>query len=241
MSLSTKFIDLTQPLTSSTQVYPSDPNFDISPHATHEKDGYAVQKVSLGTHTGTHIDAPYHFIKGGTMVDKLNLQNLVGDVVVADLSSIGLQERQRIEWAQVEPLLQFPSQPLRSKPIVLINTGWSKLHYGTQKYFSHPYLAAEVALELLKRGINVLGVDTLNPDETPKEGEAEGPDGFGFHETFLGAGGVIAENLTNLEELAEALQVAGGGESEGRWIASMAPLKLVGADGSPVRAFAYRL
>jgi kynurenine formamidase len=228
------FIDLSIPLDASTQVYPGDPLFVNAPHANYEKDGYSVRHLSLGTHTGTHIDAPYHFIAEGQIIDKMPLDMLVSEVVVIDLSqrpSGGLGPRERITWTHLEPYID--SSSLQPGRILLINIGWSKLYYGTDKYFQHPYLAPEVAHKLLSLGIKVVGTDTLSPDETL--GSSDG-DGFGFHEAFLGAGGVIAENLTNLEALVEAQS---RDSSDGAWIVSLVPLRLIGADGSPVRAFAY--
>lgn len=236
-----KYIDLSHSLTSTTQIYPSDPVFQSIPHATHSKDGYSVQKLSLGTHTGTHIDAPYHFLAEGETIDRIPLDRFVGEVIVIDLSdgdssqSKGggrLQERQRITWENLESHAHL-MQPGR---IVLINTGWSKAHYQTPVYYDHPYLAPEVATQLLAHGIRVVGVDTLNPDETPSSTSGvECADGFGFHEIFLGAGGLIAENVTNLEELITTQKTL----PDDKWIVNLVPLNLTGADGSPVRAFAY--
>ena len=230
------FIDLSLPLDASTQVYPGDPLFSNTPHASFEKDGYSVRHLSLGTHTGTHIDAPYHFIAEGQTIDKTPLDQLVSEASVVDLSQGpvgGLTPRERITWARLEPYIEKSS--LQPGHILLINTGWSKLYYATDKYLHHPYFAPEVAHQLLSLGVKVVGTDTLSPDETL--GSAGG-DGFGFHEAFLGAGGVIAENLTNLEALIEARN---RNSPDGVWMVSLVPLRLIGADGSPVRAFAYSI
>ncbi|KAJ3500413.1 hypothetical protein NLJ89_g9809 [Agrocybe chaxingu] len=232
MSFLPKFIDLSHNLSPSTQIYPGDPSFSSTPHAMHGKDGYAVQRLSFGTHTGTHIDAPYHFLADGKTIEDVPLHKVVGGLVLIDLADGNLRERQKIRWEHIAPHIEG----IQTGSIVLINTGWSKSHYGTETYLSHPYLAPEVAHELLAKGVRVVGTDTLNPDETPGSDGKEGPDGFGFHQVFLGADGIIAENLTNLEELAEALKTSG---DEERWIVSLIPLKLVGADGSPVRACAF--
>ncbi|PPQ94443.1 hypothetical protein CVT25_002535 [Psilocybe cyanescens] len=247
MSSGIKYIDLSHSLTSITQIYPSDPEFESTPHATHSKDGYSVQKLSLGTHTGTHIDAPYHFLAEGQTIDKIPLDHFVGEVMVIDLSgsdsfqveegagsSTKLKARQRITWENLESHAQL----MQPGCIVLINTGWSKAYYQTPAYLDHPYLAPKVASQLLAHGIRVVGVDTLNPDETPSsETGAECVDGFGFHDIFLGAGGLIAENITNLEELVVAQKRL----PDEKWIVNLVPLNLTGADGSPIRAFAYNL
>ena len=73
----------------------------------------------------------------------------------------------------------------------------------------------------------MVGVDTLSPDETPRDGE-EGEGGFGVHDALLKEGAVIVENLQGLEEL-----------PEGPLIASLLPLKIDGCDGSPIRAVAW--
>ena len=60
-----RVIDLTQPMKEGMPVYPGDPLFRTRPVADHETDGYRVTELSLGTHTGTHIDFPYHFFRTG--------------------------------------------------------------------------------------------------------------------------------------------------------------------------------
>jgi kynurenine formamidase len=225
-------IDLTHPLTAQTPVYPSDPPFLSTPHATHQRDGYAVHHLSLGTHTGTHLDAPFHFHASGADVGRLPIESVFGGFHIVDLEELGLGEREKIPWEAIEPRL--PAD-LTENTIVLIHTSWgSRL---TDYCTSHPYLCPTIAQNLLSRGISVVGVDTPSPDETPRaDGSTRGGDGFAFHERFLGCGGVIVENLANLGELIKAVR-----EEEGKWIVSLVPLKLDGLDGSPIRAFAFRV
>ena len=78
-------------------------------------------------------------------------------------------------------------------------------------------------------GVRLVGVDTLSPDETVLDAAAAAQHEYAFHKVVLGAGVVIAENLTGLEEI-----------MDGEWVVSMLPLKLGGCDGSPVRAVAWR-
>lgn len=242
MSTPRKFIDLTHPLDSETQIYPLDPLFSSNHYATHEKDGYCVHQLSLGTHTGTHIDAPYHFVADGQTIDQMPLETFVSEAVIVDLSEAtlrtdeagherSLRARERITWEDLTPYAAL----MKPGRMFLVNTGWSKAHYKSDKYLDHPYFAPGVASELVARGIKLVGTDTLNPDETPPTDGAECAEGFGFHEVFLGAGGTIVENLTNLEELIHAQKEA----PSSKWMINVVPLKLTGADGSPVRAFAY--
>ena len=114
--------------------------------------------------------------------------------------------------------------------VLVIYTGWSDRFWGTQEYFDHPYLTKEAAEKVvLEKGVRVLAVDTASPDES------NGDDGFGVHETVLGMGGVIVENLANVNKILDGE----GGESE--WMVSFVPLYLGGEeDGSPIRAFAWK-
>lgn len=251
-----QIIDLTQSLAPFTPIYPSDPPFKSTPHSTHVRDGYSVHHLSFGTHTGTHLDAPFHFDKEGGKVEKIGLERLVGRVWVVDLTAgvdreEGLRERERIEWetfaSRLPPELidstKNDTKNPNPNPILLIHTSWSQYYTtNSEKYFSHPYLSPSIASHLISLGISVVGIDTFSPDETPRllDGWTKGNDGFGFHESFLNEGGVIVENLVNIERLMEALREEEEGNGKGKWMVSLAPLKLEGMDGSPVRAFALR-
>ena len=233
--MSQTIIDLTHPLTPQTPVYPADPPFRCTPHASHQLDGYSVHHISLGTHTGTHLDAPYHFFASGDHVGQLPLERLCGEFHIVDLEDLGLREREKIAWEALAP--RIPAD-LKRDTILLVRTSWyhdSDLS-AYESYLSHPYLCPSIAQHLIARGITVVGVDVPSPDETPRgDGSTEGGDGFGFHEQFLGSGGIIVENLANLGKLIRAVKDGIGG----KWIVSVVPLKLDGLDGSPIRAFAF--
>ena len=116
---------------------------------------------------------------------------------------------------------------------LVLYTGWSK-KWASAEYFAHPYLTRDAAEGIVARGVKILGVDTLSPDETP-EGEVSKGD-FGVHETVLGKGRLIVENLANVDAL-----LGEGRDASDEWAVSFVPLYLGGAeDGSPVRAFACR-
>ncbi|EJD08173.1 putative cyclase [Fomitiporia mediterranea MF3/22] len=215
-----RIYDLSHKLDSNTQIYPGDPSVCFHKHTTVQNDGFAVTGLSLGSHSGTHIDAPCHFFEDGISVDAIDISLLVGPAVVLDV--LDRKPRERITW---DHLIKVGANTLiQGHRIVLIRTDWPK-HWKTPLYLDHPFLDREAARKLLDMGVRVLGVDTLNPDETFTEGE--GSD-FGVHETILGAGAMIVENLTNLESLPkEGLHV------------SLLPLSLTGCDGSPIRAIAW--
>jgi len=222
-------VDLTHVLSEGNMTeFPGDPVYCCKSHATIEQDGYQLSSLSLGTHTGTHIDAPSHFFGDGKSLSDLSMRDLIGPVVVLDVRH--KTERQRIIWEELKPLVESYGGQFRPHTIVVVMTGWST-YYGTPKYLDHPFLDAEAAEKLLSMGAGVIGIDAMSPDETMLEGHPK----YAVHEVVLGAGKILAENLTNVA----ALLGDTTGE-EGQWTMSLFPLNIDGGDGSPVRAVAFR-
>jgi kynurenine formamidase len=216
-----RIVDLSHGIDANTPVYPGDPQPSLTPAATIAEDGFNVLHVRMGSQTGTHVDAPYHFLADGARIDELDLTLCGGPAVVADLR--GRPPRTPIEWADLEP----DAGRLGPGRILILHTGWSQ-HWGSNTYFDHPYLSADAAERVIAAGVRAIGLDTLNLDETVLDGPH--PSDFAAHHVVLGAGGVIVENLTNLEAV--------------DWdepLVSVLPLRLVGADGAPVRAVALQL
>ncbi|KAF7798846.1 hypothetical protein EIP86_010072 [Pleurotus ostreatoroseus] len=185
-----------------------------------------MQQVSLVTHCGTHIDAPFHFIEDGTTVDNLPFSQLYGPAVVLDVT--GKIPRERIVWDDISRHEERLRQAAMHGSMVLFKTGWSQ-YWGTNKYFDHPFLDADVAHKLVEFGVKTIGIDAMGPDETKVGPNAAAESNFIVHTIVLGASMVIAENLTNLHQI-----------ETGSWRVSIAPLKITGGDGSPVRAFAIK-
>lgn len=213
-----RVIDLSVPLTSATQVYPGDPAVTFAPHSSIATDGFNLLAVTMGSQSGTHVDAPYHFDENTPRINEVTLEHFVGRGVVVDARSAGA--RGRVTTAHLAPILDL----LKPGVIVLLHTGWSA-HYGTPSYFDHPYLDREACALLLERGVRTIGIDAINLDETPDD-EHPG-EGFPSHHLIAEAGGIIIENLTNLSQITAA-----------NTLISVFPLAFVGADGAPVRAVA---
>lgn len=218
-------IDLTHPLDSKRlTVYPGDPELNCCPISTVAKDGYSVHSLSLGSHTGTHIDAPSHFVLNGTTIDEIPLHTLIScPALVIDLTY--KKAGSKILWD--EDLAKFAPKMKELGPgtVLLLYTGWSE-HWATPAYMKeYPYLDRHAAEQVLSTGVKLVGLDTLSPDEI------DGPEGYGVHEAILGSDGLIVENLTNLKALSEL-----GAEVT----VSIVPLTLTGCDGSPVRAFGWK-
>ncbi len=215
------FVDLSHPLGDDTDVYPGDPEVRLEPHATIEADGYNLLAVHLGSQSGTHVDAPFHFAQGGARVDELPLALFAGPAVIVDASDLG--PRGRIGRRHLDPL----AGRLRAGTILLLRTGWSS-RYGTAAYHDHPFLDPEACAWAIARGIRTFGLDAPSIDETPTAGT--GVEDYPCHRLIAAAGGVICENLTRLEDVTFDDPVV-----------SFFPIRLEGADGAPVRAVAYRV
>lgn len=217
----TRIVDLSMPVGPDTVVYPGDPVPRLSGHSTIAEHGFNLLDVRIGSQTGTHVDAPYHFRADGLRLDELPPGLFLGPAVVVDAT--GLPPRGVITGRQLDPV----ADRLRPGVIVLLHTGWTR-HLGTPAWFEHPYLDAGACRRILAAGVRTVGIDTINIDETP---DREHPGaGYPVHHLIAAAGGVIGENFTNLDAI----------DWPDPFVVCL-PVKLAGADGAPVRAVAVRL
>ncbi len=198
-------------------MYPGDPEPRIFKATTIASEGYNLSHVHLGSQTGTHVDAPFHFRQEGATLDQLPLELLVAPALVVSLP--GKAPVEPIRTTEVEPYLDL----LKPEIIPLFATGWYK-YAGTKRFFEHPYLEEALAREMLARGVRTIAIDTLNADYT-------GGDHFPVHDLFADAGGLIAENLAGTDEL----------DPSASHLLVLAPLNLLGTDGAPTRAFALAI
>lgn len=221
------FRDLSQPIETGMPTYPDDPDASLSPSATHEADGYATSELRLGTHAGTHVDAPRHTLPDGATIDDLDVGEFAFDALFVDAHP--LEPREAIPATA----LPSPGEYAASEAdLLVIRTGWGP-HWGTDRYADHPYLTVEAAERCRELGCGV-GLDAFGPDPTPpadgfeagSETAAGEPDGTPAHDVLLGAGLPIVENLRGLGALPERFRLYAF------------PLRLVEGDGSPVRAVA---
>lgn len=208
-----KIVDLSHPLQNGTVVYPGDPKPDITVATTLEAEGYNLSNVHIGSQSGSHVDAPYHFRNEGLTIDKMDLSYCMGNAVVIDVSY--KKEQEEITLAEV---LQYEKQ-IQEADVVLFRTDWYRF-VGEEKFFLHPYLSKEAGEYLLANSIKTVAIDAINIDKT-------GGTEFPIHDMYADASGLIAENLAHFDEIdfAEPFVI-------------FLPLKLVGVDGSPVRAVA---
>lgn len=201
-----KIIDVTVPLSAALPTYPGDPRFQLE-FTDRIADGAAsnVSRISLGSHSGTHVDAPYHFLADGATVDQLPLEILIGKCRVVEVS-----DRERVERAQLEAF------DLRDDLRLLIKTRMSGQLRQPEFQEDFVYLTPDAATYLVQAGIKLVGVDYLSVEKF-------GSKDFAAHHTLLAAGIVIIEGLD--------LSLVDPGDYE----LTCLPLLVAGGDGAPAR------
>lgn len=207
-------LDLTHPIAPGMPCYPGTEPPVFRRAFTLAEHGYAEQRLTLLTHTGTHLDAPAHMLPDGATLDHYPGAYFVGLAAVLDVSAAAGREL-------TTEFLQRQIQKYDDLDFVLLATGWSD-RWGQASYFEgFPVLGTDAARWLVRRGLRGVGIDAVSVDA------ADSVD-FPVHRILLGGGLVIVENLTGLRALCGR-----------RCQFCCLPLKIAGADGAPVRAVAW--
>ncbi|MBO93877.1 MAG: hypothetical protein CMI32_03125 [Opitutales bacterium] len=213
--LRSMLIDLSHPLESGAPSFPGDPDYQATPHASHEKDRLSVTRLTMGSHQGTHLDAPYHFYADGKKIDEMPLEPFFGPARLLDLAPGGeIPANTELDVDIFSAHEEFFQPGAR----VIFRTGWEK-QFGTTTFFTDfPSMTPAAAEWISKTGISLIGMDLPSP----------GRDAWGTHLPLLKPGVeiVIVEALRNLHRLPETFTL------------SAFPINLKGMDGAPVRAIA---
>jgi kynurenine formamidase len=214
------FVELSHVIRAGLVTYPGLPAPKITPHLTREASRgvyapgteFAMDIITMIGNTGTYLDSPWHRYEGGTDLAGLSLDTLV-DLPTEVFSLHDATER------------GIPASVFRDRDVagkaVLLDTGWSR-HFATPAYLTGaPFLSPQGAQYLIEQGVVLVGIDSLNIDDT--EGAGERP----AHSLLLAAGIHVVEHMTNLA----ALPASGA-----RFTAT--PPLVEGFGTFPVRAFA---
>ncbi|MFC5406243.1 cyclase family protein [Cohnella soli] len=202
----------------SLEIYHDAPNFAWDPkcavivHNTVASIGYNMTQLSMATHQGTHLDAPFHFLDDGKTVDQLDLQQCVGQAILVDLTH--KKPKEPIEIKDFEPYADRIVEGSK----VIYRTDWFKQLPGRHYFSDFPYMTIELARWLAERKIGLIGMDVPTPNPTDYDP---------VHKVLLGAEIVIVEGLANLGDI-----------GTDTFFFSAAPLKIRGRDGAPIRAYA---
>ena len=212
MPRSPRLVDVSVLLAPGLATYPGNPEYEITPvERIADGDSSNNSRLVMGTHTGTHVDAPKHFFDDKPGVDALPLELLVGRARVIDLPHRGGITEQHLAGAglreDIRVLLRTPNSAL-----------WNS-HEGF--HTDYTYVTEEAARFLVEQGVKVVGVDYLSVEQFKKSGAPA-------HHALLGAGVIIIEGL-NLSEV-----------EAGQYEMYCLPLRIAGTDGAPARVVLKR-
>jgi len=212
-----KIIDLTLTISDKIPTFPGSPQPSFIPWENVKEDGYNLELLFLSTHTGTHMDAPHHFLEKGAKIHEISLKKLVSETVLIkskknDGESITKTDIQKFEKKHGK-IASFSS--------VIFYTGWQRNLQKKYYFTKNPGLSVSAAKYLASKKINLVGIDSPSIDL--------GTDSkFSVHQIFAKKGILIVENLASLEKIKSS-----------KFHLVVLPLKLKNATGSPVRAIAF--
>ena len=203
-----KLYDISLDIHAAMHVYPGDPKFHSSNVKSIENgDLFECSRISLSNHTGTHVDAPSHFVKGGMTITDIPVEVMNGRVRVVEIS-----DTEKVDVSELQQLVRMDDFR------ILFKTK-NSLVWNSHKHFykDHVYLTPEAARYLSENGIKLVGFDYLSVDR-------HGDDSYPAHRALLENQVVIVEGL-NLSEV-----------EQGEYDFICLPLRLKGLDAAPARA-----
>lgn len=218
-----RLIDLSIPWGPEIEPVPNNPRIFYVPINQHELQGYSTGYATFSIHTGTHIDAPYHFIRDGLTMEQVPLEWLNGPAVLLDLRTMTRPGRA----FTVEIIRTAAGNPaeLRDRRVVLWS-GWAQEKWNDPAFYrDNPYLSNEGAQWLVDSGARALAVDFAVDGGPPKP---PGQPKYPVHLITLGADVCLIENLINLDKI---------GRRHFTLIAMPVPIK--GGNGGPARVAAW--
>lgn len=211
-----RVIDLTHTILENMPVYPGTEPPSLAPANSYEKDGFRETRLSMFSHTGTHMDPPAHLFAHRTTLDAMPPEQFIGKALVIDCTMLG--EGEAITMNQLLPY----GDRVHQADFLLFCTGWDQ-YWGTDAYFGdYPCVDDEVLDLILKGNYKGIGFDVIGLDPIADVNLTRHKKLFEHKEI------VNIENLTNLQLCGKEL-----------FSFSCFPLKIIDSDGSPIRAVAW--
>ena len=170
-----KFVDLSHPISEEMSTYPSDPDISIVREKEIHLDRTLLHRFTMGTHTGTHLDAPAHIISGGKTLDDFPLSSFTGKTVKVDFNSIS--ELDKVDG-------------------IIFDSNWYRKFKEPEIYFGsdRPEIPKDLVKKVMEMGIKYFGCDLPSVDVSGSEDKP-------IHNALLGANIIVYESLTNLNQL----------------------------------------
>ncbi len=209
-------IDLTHTISESIPNFPGSPSPQFLNWSKIEHDGYNLELLFMSSHTGTHIDAPYHFVKNGLKIDQIPLDRLIGKAVLIKLKKT---KNSSVTKSDIK-LFEKKNGKIPHSSSIFFYTHWEKNLNDNNYFIENPGLNISAAKYLASKKINLVGIDSPSID-VGKDNS------FTVHRILARNNILIVENLANLSKI-----------PSNEFIFTILPLKIKNATGSPVRAMA---
>ena len=211
-----KPIDLTLTISQSIPSFPGSPKPQFIVWSDLKEDGYNLELLFLSSHTGTHLDAPYHFVKNGLKINQIPLDRLIGKAIL-----IKLKKTNNISITKSDiTLFEKKNGIIPNNSSVFFYTGWQKNLKKDNYFTENPGLGISAAEYLASKKINLVGIDSPSIDLGKDQS-------FSVHHILSKNNILIVENLANLNKIPSK-----------EFNFTILPLKLKDTTGSPVRAVA---
>jgi arylformamidase len=209
-----KIVDLTLEISSDTITFPGYPMPTFIKWSNFETQGYVSEIVFLSTHTGTHIDAPFHFNPKGQTIDQVEIDRYVC------MNTLLLKvQKDSNQMITSHDIISNSKYEIKEKDTVVFSTGWEKRIREKDNYINNnPGLSKDAAEYLVEKKVNAVAIDCPSIDVGTGSG-------FIVHKTLLSNQILVIENLCNLYRF-----------NNQKFTLLITPLKFVGASGSPIRA-----
>jgi kynurenine formamidase len=196
-------VDLTHVLGTQMPVFPGGPSFEIQPINLHDRDGYYVNRIAMGEHTGTHMDAPLHFSKAGMAVHQIPAGQLVGPLAVIDIRERVTSDPDAMVMPDDIMAWERRNGRLPDGAIVVMHSGWAA-RIGDGRAFANAdgggtmhfpgWSKAATDLLMAERNVIGIGVDTMSLDHGASKD-------FAVHYSWLPSNRWGLENVANLTDV----------------------------------------
>ncbi|MBM3910062.1 MAG: cyclase family protein [Thaumarchaeota archaeon] len=213
-----KIIDLTLTISQTIPTFSGSPRPRFISWSQIKKDGYNLELLFFSSHTGTHLDAPYHFNENGMKIHEIPPERLISDAILIRTKKEKNQSIQKSDITKFEKTYG----KIQNKSTVIFFTGWQKNLKKSNYFTKNPGLSASAVTYLISKNTNLVGIDSPSIDSGKNKN-------FPAHKILSKRNILIAENLKNLDKI-----------STSNFKLIILPLKLQNATGSPVRAIAFQ-
>lgn len=212
-----ELIDLTLTISNDLPSFPGSPKPSFIPWSKIKTDGYNLELLFFSSHTGTHLDAPFHFNERGTKIHQIPPSRLISRAYLIKIAKGPNQQITKADIINFEKKYEI----IENGFSVIFATGWQKNLKEESFFKDNPGLSSSAAKYLVSKKVNLVGIDSPSID-------IGRDDKFSVHKIFSKNNILIVENLCNLGKISSI-----------NFQFLVFPLKLKNATGSPVRAIAF--